>query len=222
MKKAWKIFIAVIGILVVTGAGFAFFFPQSPLYLLSEECPPIAFPMEGGDINITDFNGFGICDWGEEGVTHNGIDFSINGNNLTGILAVASGTVRKISESENPYSNPAGMLMFNIYVTIARGWEIKYVIEPFAVTDIEKQTQRNHIYVVEGQEITEGDRIARLLDTTGAGYEHLHFMLVHKSKAVCAYLYSSTEAQTIYESIAVTFNKTICCDNCSQVGCQSF
>ena len=177
--------------------------------------------MEGGDVNITDFNGFGICDWGEEGVTHNGIDFSTNGNNLTGIIAVANGTVRKITESENPYSNPAGMLMFNIYVTIARGWEIKYVIEPFAVTDTEKQTQRDHIYVVEGQEITTGDRIARLLDTTGAGYEHLHFMLMRKNKAVCAYTYSSSDAQVIYEAISATFNKTICCDNCSQVGCQS-
>ena len=111
--------------------------------------------------------------------------------------------------------------MFNVYVTIARGWEIKYVIEPFAVTEIEKQTQRDHIYVIEGQEITAGDRIARLLDTTAAGYEHLHFMLMHKGKKVCAYLYSSSTAQVIYETISTTLGKTICCDNCTDPGCQS-
>ncbi len=53
-----KITITIVGILVVVSAGFTFFFPQSPLYLLAEECPPLDFPMEGGALNITDFNGF--------------------------------------------------------------------------------------------------------------------------------------------------------------------
>ncbi len=131
-----------------------------------------------------------MSDWGEPGVNHNGIDPAVDPNNWTGILAVADGKVRKIEESENPYSHPPGMMMFSVYVTIVRGWEVKYVIEPFAVTEQEKQLQRDNIYVVEGQELTKGDRIARLL-CTDSDYVHLHFMLVFKGKEVCAYLYSS-------------------------------
>lgn len=213
-----KITITIVGILVVVSAGFAFFFPQSPLYLLAEDCPPLDFPMEGGALNITDFNGFNVSDWGEPGVNHNGIDLAVDPNNWTGILAVADGKVRKIEESENPYSNPPGMMMFSVYVTIARGWEVKYVIEPFAVTEQEKQLQRDNIYVVQGQELTKGHRIARLL-CTDSDYVHLHFMLVFKGKEVCAYLYSSPAAKAIYEDIALTFNKTICCPDAYCPGC---
>jgi hypothetical protein len=218
MKKGTKILFSVIGIFFVTGAGFLFFYPQSPLYLLSEECPPLQFPMEGGALNITDFNGFNISDWGEPGVYHNGIDLAVDPHNWTGILAVTDGKVRKIEESENPYSTPPGIMMFSIYVTIARGWELKYVIEPFAETELEKQMQRDHIYVFEGQLISEGERIAHLL-CTDSDYVHLHFMLVHKNTAVCAYTYSSSAAQVIYEDIATSFNKTICCPDTTCPGC---
>jgi hypothetical protein len=218
MQKGTKILITMVGIIIVVGTGFAFFFPQSPLYLLSEDCPPLEFPMEGGMLNITDFNGFNVSDWGEPGVYHNGIDLAVDPHNWTGILAAADGKIRKIEESENPYSHPPGIMMFSVYVTIARGWEIKYVIEPSAVTEQEKQLQRDHIYVVEGQKVTEGERIARLL-CTDSDYVHLHFMLVFKNQAVCAYNYSSISARTIYENIASTYNKTICCSNTECPGC---
>ncbi|MHA1453203.1 MAG: M23 family metallopeptidase [Promethearchaeota archaeon] len=218
MKKGMKLFISVLGIIIVGFAGFIFLYPQSPLYLLAEECPPIEFPMEGGALNITGFSGFNVSDWGEPGVTHNGIDLVVSPNNWTGILAVADGKVRKIEESENPYSHPPGMMMFSVYVTIARGWELKYVIEPFALTEQQKQLQRDNIYVVEGQEIAKNDRIARLL-CTDSGYVHLHFMLTFKSSVVCAYTYSSLTAQAIYEDIATTYNKTICCPDAECPGC---
>ncbi len=218
MRKGTKIFISILGIIIVTSAGFIFFFPQSPLYLLSEDCPPIEFPMEGGSTNITEFNGFNVSDWGEPGVTHNGIDLVVSPNNWTGILAVADGKVRKIEESENPYSTPPGIMMFSVYVTIARGWEVKYVIEPFAETEEQKQLQRDNIYVTVGQTISTGDRIARLL-CTESGYVHLHFMLSQKNKEVCAYNYSSPEAQAIYEEIATTYGKSICCPNSDFPGC---
>ncbi|MBN2154886.1 MAG: M23 family metallopeptidase [Candidatus Lokiarchaeota archaeon] len=218
MKQGPKIFITFISIIIIGIAGFIFLYPKSPLYLLTEECPPIEFPMEGDALNLTDFNGFNISNWGEPGVYHNGIDFPINPNNWTGILAVADGTVTKIEESGNTYAG--GKIMFNVYVTIARGWTVKYVIEPMATTEHENQLQRDNIYVIKGQEITKGDRIARLL-CTGEEYSHLHFMLEMKNTVVCPYLYSSPAAKAIYEYLSTTYNKTICCtcpdaDGCTQ------
>jgi len=216
MKKGVLIFLTVVGIIVIGIGGFLFFVPISPFYLFPEDCPPLDFPMEGGTLNITGFNGFNISNWGEPGVYHNGIDFAVNPHNWTGILAVADGKVTKIEETGNPYAG--GKIMFSIYMTIARGWILKYVIEPSATTEYANQLQRNNIYVIKGQEIDKGERIARLLCTVEP-YSHLHFMIQARSTVVCSYMYSSPAARLIYESLASTYNKTFCCTDPHEDGC---
>ena len=56
------------------------------------------------------------------------------------------------------------------------------------------------IDVVSGQRVQTGEELATLLHSEQ--YPHLHYMLLHMGQDVCAYNYSSSSAQSTFESIA--------------------
>jgi hypothetical protein len=219
MRRSSKIGIAVIVIIAsASGITLAYFSYTGQICLIPENCPALEFPVASGALNITDFNGFNIANWSGPGQNHNGMDLVTTGHNWTGMVACAPGTVVSMTENPNPYSHPAGATMFSIQIRVACGWIVDYNMEPVAYIESQRALQRQGIYVKVGDQVQTGTLIARLL-CTNMTYNHVHLMLLHDGNNLCAYAYSSTAAKTIYEQIAATFNKTICCDSSGQPGC---
>ena len=218
MKKFFKILLIFFVILGIGFSSILYFVPGRQICLKDETPPKLAFPIQGGDENITGFNGFNISNWGEPGVYHNGIDLVVSPNNWTGILAVANGTIIEIKSKTNPYSNPPNAVMYTLKLEIACGWTAYYVIESYPTTEQEIRLVEDHIFVNVGDTVQTGDLIAQIL-VTEHDYIHLHFSLFYNFDVVCPYLYSSTEAQAIYDSLAAKYNKTVCCTDVDQPGC---
>ncbi|HMF33618.1 MAG TPA: M23 family metallopeptidase [Candidatus Lokiarchaeia archaeon] len=222
MKRKVKIALTVIIISCATlSVGLMAYISYMGLgCIIPEDCPPLEFPIAGGAQNITDFNGFNITNWGAPGSYHNGMDLVTTGHNWTSIVAAAPGQVIAISETPNPNSNPPGATMFGISVRVGCRWVVIYNMEPVAYLESQRALQRQEIYVKVGDQVTQGETIARLL-CTNMTYNHLHFMLQNSNVIDCAYYFSSPAAKAIYDQLAQTFNKTVCCMGSNQPGCLS-
>lgn len=153
--------------------------------------------------NIERLAAFGIPNWsGSE--PHNGIDLVIYESLYgTRIISPTNGTIESINVSENPYSHPANQLLVSIRIYINSEWTVNLVIEPGTTDEMIKTAQQNAILVEEGDAIVKGQSITDLL-VGEHGYPHLHYMILHNDEPVCAYIFSSTGARTIFEEIALT------------------
>src|SRR5271157_956114 len=164
MKRKVKIALTVIIISCATlSVGLMAYISYMGLgCIIPEDCPPLEFPIAGGAQNITDFNGFNITNWGAPGSYHNGMDLVTTGHNWTSIVAAAPGQVIAISETPNPNSNPPGATMFGISVRVGCRWVVIYNMEPVAYLESQRALQRQEIYVKVGDQVTQGETIARL------------------------------------------------------------
>ncbi len=176
--------------------------------------PLLEFPIEGGSSNITGFSGFNVSNWGSPGVYHNGMDLQTSGHNWTAVIACAPGKVSNIFQHSNSYTNQT---MFSIEIEIAPGWHVTYVLEPGVKDASLIALQAQKINVTKGQCVITGQTIAWLLEIP-AEYTHLHFMVMY-NEFICPYSISSDAAKAIYESLATTYGKTVCCTDPGQPGC---
>ena len=124
-------------------------------------------------------------------------------SNVT-IIAPVDGVVTGVGEHVNPY---AGNVLFEIGIAVNWAWTVKLVLEPGFLDSVNNSLQSDLIDVSYGQQVHAGDELATLLHSEN--YPHLHYMLLSYGQDVCAYNYSSSSAQTIFEEIATDSNSTI-------------
>jgi hypothetical protein len=204
MKKRVKIILFIIaGLVVISGIIIPllpFMWGWNPAY----GTPSLEFPM-GDQMNITKLAAYNTPDWGEPGKHHNGLDLEIIGPTI--LLSPCTGIIDGIWYNINPYSS-GEVAMIHVSIRINYGWTVKLVLEPWAnITEIRDQ-QLAAVVVKVGEKVQPGDLIGTLL--YNYEYPHLHYMVMHNGKDVCPYTYSSPDAQTIYEEIAIRTNSTIC------------
>lgn len=156
--------------------------------------PLLEFPISEPH-KIERLSAYHTPDWGEPGVFHNGIDLVISSH--AEVISPVSGVVSGVSEHVNPY---AGNVLFVVTIAVNWGWEVKLVLEPGFQDSTNNSLQRDMIDAVYGQRVQPGDFVALLLYSEH--YPHLHYMLLHFGQDVCAYNFSSTSAQTTFETIA--------------------
>ncbi len=120
------------------------------------------------------------------------------------IVSPIRGTVVGLSENINPY---AGNVLFDIAISVNWGWEVKLVLEPGFQDSVNNSLQSNSIAAEVGQRVEPGDALATLLHSES--YPHLHYMLFSFGSDVCAYNYSTPEAKSTFDSIALNTNSTI-------------
>jgi hypothetical protein len=168
---------------------------------------PLGFPfLNPGDIER--LAAFGIPNWsGTE--PHNGIDLILkSGVTSSAIISPTAGTITSIEASSNPFSNPVGQMILHVDVSVNCAWAVSLVFEPsFDPTllgyEALKTAQINAIKVKVGDSVEPGSPIGELL-VGSLGYPHLHYMVQRDGSPVCAYQYSSTAAQAIFDPIAKT------------------
>ena len=114
------------------------------------------------------------------------------------------GTIVSYSENINPY---AGNVLFEIAIAINWGWDVHLVLEPGFRDATNNSLQSTLIDVIIGQSVSIGDELATLLFSDN--YPHLHYMLLNLGADVCAYNYSTPEAQNTFNDIAADTNSTI-------------
>jgi murein DD-endopeptidase MepM/ murein hydrolase activator NlpD len=168
--------------------------------------PSLEFPILE-DNNIFSISAYGIENWSGPGTHHNGIDLVIN-TSVT-IVSPVEGTVIAINERQNMQSEIQNIL-FEIKININGGWNVNLVLEPnFPGVDVDNNTlQRESIQVSLFQRLDVGTQIATLLNS--GYYSHLHYMLEGFSGDVCPYTYSSDQAKSIFNALALRTNQSIC------------
>jgi len=168
--------------------------------------PVLEFPILEED-NIFSVSAYGIEDWSGPGTYHNGIDLVINTSVI--IVSPVKGTVVAITERQNEHSVIQNIL-FDIQIQINWGWNIKLVLEPnFHGDDVYNNTlQRESIRVSLFQRLEVGTQIATL--QFSGYYSHLHYMLESILGDTCPYVYSSDQAKSIFNLIALRTNQSIC------------
>ena len=152
---------------------------------------------------------FGTPNWsGSE--PHNGIDLIIYPS-LSGskIISPVKGTVRFITVSQNPYSNPVNQLLLQIEIFVNFEWTVNLVFEPGTANEGTKAAQISALKVQVGQVVDIGQEIGDLI-VGELGHPHLHYMLMRNGQFVCAYTYSSGAAKQIFDEIATRSNSVIC------------
>lgn len=168
---------------------------------ISFASPALEFPISEEN-RISSFSAYHTPDWGESGVFHNGIDLIIS-DNVT-IVSPVRGTISSYSENINPY---AGNVLFEIAIAINWGWDVHLVLEPGFRDATNNSLQSTFINVNIGQQVSAGDELAMLLFSDN--YPHLHYMLLNLGADVCAYNYSTSQAQSTFNDIAADTNSTI-------------
>ncbi|TXT57862.1 MAG: hypothetical protein BAJATHORv1_10570 [Candidatus Thorarchaeota archaeon] len=158
--------------------------------------PTLEFPIAEPE-KIERLSAYHTPDWGEPGVYHNGIDL-ITTDNVT-IISPTTGTVVGKTEHLNTYG---GNMLFTISIEYNWAWHVDLVLEPDFYDDANNSLQTSMIEVEVGQTVETGDEIGILLYNGPSYYSHLHYMLRVQGADVCAYNYSSSAAQTIFENIA--------------------
>ncbi|MFX0054306.1 MAG: M23 family metallopeptidase [Promethearchaeota archaeon] len=181
--------VVVVGYTAALGISFGF------------DSPALEFPISEPD-RVERLSAYHTPDWGEPGVFHNGIDLVIS-DDVT-IVSPVRGTVVAMSENINPY---AGNVLFDVAISVNWGWEVKLVLEPGFLDSVNNSLQSTMIDATVGQQVEPGDILGTLLFSDN--YPHLHYMLFSFGSDVCAYNYSTTEAKSTFESIAVRSGSTI-------------
>lgn len=168
--------------------------------------PSLEFPILEHH-NINSIRAYGIENWSGPGTHHNGIDLVVN-TSVT-IISPVKGTIIGIEERKNEHSIIQNIL-FDVKIQINWGWKVKLVLEPnFPGDDVYNNTlQTNSINVSLFQRIEVGTPIATLVYS--GYYSHLHYMLLSFSEDVCPYNYSSNQAKSIFDAIALRTNQSIC------------
>jgi murein DD-endopeptidase MepM/ murein hydrolase activator NlpD len=165
------------------------------------DSPSLDFPISEED-KVAQLSAYHTPDWGEPGVFHNGIDLVIS-DNVT-IVSPVRGTIVSYSENINPY---AGNVLFEIAIAINWGWDVHLVLEPGFRDATNNSLQSTLIDAIVGQQVSIGDELATLLFSDN--YPHLHYMLLNLGADVCAYNYSTSQAQGTFNDIATDTNSTI-------------
>jgi len=197
MNKKRKALLALPIIFILVGVGFTLVLGIAPGF----NEPTLEFPISQTE-RVVRLSAFHTPDWGEPGVFHNGIDLVIS-DNVT-IVSPVAGTVMSLSEHINPY---AGNVLFEIGIAVNWAWSVSLVIEPGFLDDTNNSLQSTMIDAEFGQRVEPGDALATLLFSEN--YPHLHYMMSGFGSTVCAYNYSSSAAQSTFESIALASNSTI-------------
>jgi len=191
--------------LLLTGTGilaFGLIIGVPPTF----DSPSLEFPIVEEN-NIIDLRGYGIENWSGPGTYHNGIDLVINTS--VSVVSPVQGTITVIEERKNEHSIIQNIL-FDVVIQINWGWKVKLVLEPnFPGDDTYNNTlQREAISIGLLQRVNVGTPIATLLYS--GYYSHLHYMLEGPSGDVCAYTYSSLQAQNTFYEISLRTNQSIC------------
>lgn len=168
---------------------------------ISFDSPTLDFPISEED-KVAQLSAYHTPDWGEPGVFHNGIDLVIS-DNVT-IIAPVHGTIVFYTENVNSYG---GNILFDIGIAINWVWTVKLVLEPGFRDATNNSIQSSLIDVSIGQKVSTGDVLGTLLFSNQ--YPHLHYMLLMLGADVCAYNYSTPEAQNTFNDIATDSNSTI-------------
>ncbi|HUU79038.1 MAG TPA: hypothetical protein VMX55_11890 [candidate division Zixibacteria bacterium] len=204
MKKGMKIFLVTgISLLVLTGIVIPilpFMLGWNPTY----GTPSFEFPFENPD-EIVRLRGYNLI---EEGSAyddhHRGIDLEISVNG-TKVISPCTGTVGLITTSINKNK---GHIMISVNIRINFAWSVMLVFEPYSNSTEFHEYQMSLLKVKFGQKIVEGEEVGLLL--IGGEFPHIHYQVNRYFKDVCPYNYSSDEAQTIFDEIAIRTNSTIC------------
>ena len=188
------------GAMVAGGALFLFrdtlFAPGPNLDFL-----PLEFPFQDWH-QVTRLAAFGVPNWsGSE--PHSGIDLIVTAPAV--IISPTAGTIAAIETKENPYSHPVGQLILGIDIYINRQRTVSLAIEPGTTSAGLKSQQIAAILVQKGDRVQVGTVIGTLL-VGEQGYSHIHYALQDGAghSPVCPYIYSSTAARTIFETLKNT------------------
>ena len=152
---------------------------------------------------------FGTPNWsGTE--SHNGVDLVLNTTVAhTKIIAPCKGTITKIESKSNSFSNPPGQLLLTVEIMVNIDWQVSLNLEPGTTDEALKTLQKDAIKVKVGQKVDKGTEIGSLLRGE-QGYTHLHYMVTHVNKVICAYDASSDEAKAIFYAIGSASGTTAC------------
>jgi hypothetical protein len=162
---------------------------------------PLEFPFQDWR-QVTRMAAFGAPNWsGSE--PHNGIDLIVATPAV--IVSPTAGTISEIVTKENPYSHPVGQLILGIDIYINRKRKVSLGFEPGTTSAVLKSQQIAAILVKKGDRVQVGTVIGTLL-VGEQGYTHIHYSLQDGAghDPVCPYVYSSTAARTIFETLKNT------------------
>jgi hypothetical protein len=151
---------------------------------------------------VTRMAAFGAPNWsGSE--PHSGIDLIVSTPVV--IVSPTAGTIAAIETKENQYSHPVGQLILGIDIYINRQRTISLAIEPGTTSAGLKSQQIAAILVKKGDRVQVGTVIGTLL-IGEQGYSHIHYSLQNGAghDPICPYIYSSTAARTIFETLKNT------------------
>lgn len=195
MKRGTKIFLwAFLSTIIVIG-GFAgglalnHYFRNKNLEF-NDDPPILLFPVENIETLVLLY-AYNMTD-PETG--HNGIDFTIN--STANIIASCNMTVNDIVLV---YNDIFGYWQAGVSFDINDAFELLIAFENFNVSETAGQQQLDAIIVEIGQVVTQGELIGQLLYLSPA--THIHYSLQKNGQAVCPYLYFSTEAKGIFDSL---------------------
>jgi hypothetical protein len=131
---------------------------------------------------------------------HSGLDFVPTGD-LKSFRAVSDGTIQSIELLQNEIS---GKWEVRILIVFNATYSVLYAFEPFSLDSADGQTQLANIMVTEGQVVSQGDVIGKLL-TVGEG-AHVHFGLFDTgSDGICPEIFFTAEAR---ESVIALIHST--------------
>ena len=162
---------------------------------------PLEFPYQNWH-QVTRLAAFGVPNWsGSE--PHSGIDLVVTSPAV--IVSPTAGTVSAIDTKENQYSHPAGQLILGIEIYINRQRTVSLGFEPGTTSADLKAQQIAAIRVKKGDRVQAGTVIGTLL-VGEQGYTHIHYSLQDGAghDPVCPYIYSSTAARAIFETLKNT------------------
>ncbi|MGC9781530.1 MAG: hypothetical protein HZR80_19990 [Candidatus Heimdallarchaeota archaeon] len=196
MERKWKITLGIFtSIIVLIGSTVGIiklvdFLQNSNPSVINNEPPVLEFPVENIEVLIT----LDAFIWNETAQIHNGIDFGIN--DTATIIAPCNMTVN----DKNLFYNEIGdHWQAGLSFDINDDYELFIAFESFAENETFGNLQLDAMIVEIGQVVTQGELLGHLLfHRMGA---HIHFMLHKNYKPVCPYLYFSSEAKTIFDTL---------------------
>jgi murein DD-endopeptidase MepM/ murein hydrolase activator NlpD len=132
------------------------------------------------------------CPWG---FAHRGVDF-FPVNDLATFQAASSGTIERLERYHNTVS---GTWQVNLSLRINSMYKLGYAFEPFSDVEAHADTQMASMYVSQGQSVSRGQALGRLLVRGGGA--HVHFGLYRSGADECPEGYFTAEARDSILSI---------------------
>jgi hypothetical protein len=136
------------------------------------------------------------CPWG---FIHQGIDF-FPVSDLATFRAVSNGTIERIDRF---YNTGNGYWQVNLDLRINSVYRVGYAFEPMSSNSADADTQMSNILVTQGQTVTQGQALGRLL--VRGGGTHVHFGLYKGNNPICPESYFTEDARN---SILLILHRT--------------